>query len=1632
MYYTLTPNSGYDGRAPAGLAHFLQPNTVVVSPAGATPTLQPMPPQVYTLGTGMTATTTNTGNHASSQSNVAVTNSTVTGSIGSSVPTLVQGTAVSSFTKPGNVTQPSGQSHDAGNSNLNYHLSMSTKIFRVGQKAPPKREESYDSAALREHALGVYAIFKCKASNSNHDAIIFCDDGSDCSLISETGADKLRAFEVSRGWMDMTTLHGTQSVPTRLCEVTLTLPDGSPITIVCFTVPELCGVPEPLDEDVLAEAFPEADINALRRPTEEVNILLGADYFALHPKHEIHRNGNLSVMEGVLGVTVQGSHPRIVKRFSVNPHAGFRLAYRESYAVRTSFRSDIPIHPSLCKQSHISGVLPFAAVTQAQEEIRTTSEDQAYVEATGPTVNDVLSVQHASGQLSAAHNTHQEGLSASYNVTEFSSLSAVHPRPLAPAPDTTPFISDVCPVSFAIAKGAFGSAIDDYILGEKLGTTCLPRCGSCKCGRCPLPGHSYSFKEEQELELIQSKLRYLENPGRWVCSYPWLVDPLTLPDNYAAVFATLLRTEKTLLQEPEWMKIYQAQITEHETRGVARKLTPEELAAWNGPHLYISHMCIEQPKSESTPVRVVFNSSQKFKGVSMNDCLAKGPDCYNNSLLGMLIRFREHATVLIGDIKKMYNTVHLEELEQHMHRFLWRECNQSRKPDVWVITRVNLGDRPSGTIAITAKNNTAHMFAHICPESAQMLIYCCYTDDVINSIEGGFPHALYLAAKAEEILAPGEFRVKGWTFGGRDVPDEYKKKEPAQVLGSFYNALMDYLFFPAKLNFSKRKRGVPTGPDLTERDLPHGIPDALTRRIVLSVVMGIYDPLGLLAPFVLQSKLLLRRTWELKLDWDEKMEEGLVKEWKDFFAQMFQVSQIPFQRCLTPENAVGQPQLIIYSDGSEEAYGCAAYIRWQLSDGNYWCRLIMAKSRIAPISRINMPQMELNGAVLSKRLREVIESESRFQFERVHHLIDSETVLCQLYKVAQKFKVFEGVRIGEIQSATNGDMSEWAWIAGKHNAADLVTRPQKPEALGEDSVWQRGPDFLYLPEEDWPVKRNPHVRSEEVSPGEKMFTHCTSICVNLCYCSSLCNMHVRSHNKSNHICKDSLTRCSKTAISIGGIARVISALRQKSFRGCASSHVLPEHRAEALRCIIEEAQCSAWPTRKHVEDQFKHISITEYDKLYVVDNRDPRVTPLSPDHQPQVILPYSHILTYRIMRDCHVLGRHSGRDATLAKFRSKYHTSRAHRIAAAVCKHCTYCKLFKVKLLGQKMGALPVERFSPSPPFDSSVLDLFGPYLIRGEKNPRVCNIKVWGVMVVDLVSRATHIDLACGYDTSSFLVAFRRFAALRGWPSTIYSDPGTQLVGASTEVKAAWKELSDADDGPSTALSQKGTRWVFGPADSPWYQGAAEALIKSAKKAISTAVNNSKLSFSEMHTAFTEVANLLNERPIGYAPSSDNVINILTPNQLLLGRSTASNPGGYSSSCSILSRISTVKELVDAFWEAWTQLYAPTLIKQSKWSQEERPLQIGDIVLVADSNVLRGEYRLARVVQVHPSKDGLIRRVTVEYIIYRTVTKKMKLVDGRPSALQRSVQRLALIIPVEELDKPTPQSMEDIDQPVT
>ena len=99
---------------------------------------------------------------------------------------------------------------------------------------------------------------------------------------------------------------------------------------------------------------------------------------------------------------------------------------------------------------------------------------------------------------------------------------------------------------------------------------------------------------------------------------------------------------------------YSKQIDDMIERKVARKLEKEEIVKWKEPTLYISHLAVISPKSASTPIRIVFNSSELHKGISPNNCLAKGPDTYAKNILGLLLRWRKDKVAMVGDIKKCF------------------------------------------------------------------------------------------------------------------------------------------------------------------------------------------------------------------------------------------------------------------------------------------------------------------------------------------------------------------------------------------------------------------------------------------------------------------------------------------------------------------------------------------------------------------------------------------------------------------------------------------------------------------------------------------------------------------------------------------------------------------------------------------------------------------------------------------------------------------------------------------------------------------------------------------------------------------------------------------------------------------
>ena len=301
--------------------------------------------------------------------------------------------------------------------------------------------------------------------------------------------------------------------------------------------------------------------------------------------------------------------------------------------------------------------------------------------------------------------------------------------------------------------------IDDFFKTEEMGVACNPRCGGCKCGNCAPGSNDYTLKEERELHLIEDNIEY--KGDHWEASYPWIKDPQLLKNNRVAAEGMLRSTERRLMWNKSHADVYHGQIEDMVKRGVARRLSRTELEEYHGPAYYLGHHEILKMNSISTPCRIVFNASATYKGQSVNDFWAKGPDLINNPL-GIMIRFRELPFPVAGDIKKMYHSVKLKPgLDQHTHRFLWRNYEVTREPDTYVITSVSFGDRPAGAIATVALRKTAKMGQREFPEAAEIILNNTYVDDILDSFSSK-EDAIKLTKDIINLLKPGGFEIKEW------------------------------------------------------------------------------------------------------------------------------------------------------------------------------------------------------------------------------------------------------------------------------------------------------------------------------------------------------------------------------------------------------------------------------------------------------------------------------------------------------------------------------------------------------------------------------------------------------------------------------------------------------------------------------------------------------------------------------------------------------------------------------------------------------------------------------------------------------------------------------------------------------
>ncbi|CAG7823415.1 unnamed protein product, partial [Allacma fusca] len=141
-------------------------------------------------------------------------------------------------------------------------------------------------------------------------------------------------------------------------------------------------------------------------------------------------------------------------------------------------------------------------------------------------------------------------------------------------------------------------------------------------------------------------------------------------------------------------------------------------------------------------------------------------------------------------------------------------------------------------------------------------------------------------------------------------------------------------------------------------------------------------------------------------------------------------------------------------------------------------------------------------------------------------------------------------------------------------------------------------------------------------------------------------------------------------------------------------------------------------------------------------------------------------------------------------------------------------------------------------------------------------------------------------------------FIARRGKPSHIFSDNGSNFVGADRELKEMLQVVISAEvnEAAKRMLQEDGISWKFNPAAAPHMGGIWEAGIKSTKFHLKRVVGTGSLTYEELQTILVQIEGCLNSRPLCPNTADPNQPAALTPAETEMVEATAEpSKGRYS-----------------------------------------------------------------------------------------------------------------------------------------
>ena len=513
--------------------------------------------------------------------------------------------------------------------------------------------------------------------------------------------------------------------------------------------------------------------------------------------------------------------------------------------------------------------------------------------------------------------------------------------------------------------------------------------------------------------------------NQYEVSLPWKHDPSSLPTNYGMAKGQLMSLITKLQKDPIKFGHFQDILDSYVQQDFIEEVTEENVHGHYLPY----HGVVKE--SSTTPVRLVFNASSKAneRVPSLNDLLETGPSL-TEKLVDCLVGFRTKKYAVTADISKAFLRVGINRLDRDYLRFLWvKDINQ---PDVVTTYRFKVVPFGSTCSPFLLQGTLYKHFCNINSEYRETLLKAFYVDNFMTTVDDN--SQLYkLYHETTQYLLEAGMPLQMWNSNCPEfneyVHDESREKV-TKMLGLQWDTSDDTLRL-AEVKLSQREN--------------------VTKRQCLSDLSTLYDPIGLFAPITFVGKILMRDIWKLKMGWDEKLPETFRDRLNEIVTIYNQLHNVSLPRQCIEDGS----DLHVFCDASGEGYGCVAY-----SVTPTHSKLVMSRSRIAPVSTRSIVQLELTALLLGCRLAQYLITEIH-HFENV--IIWSDNQCCISWMNDCKIKdVYVKNRVAEAKRLIEAFQFQIKYVSTKRNPADILSRGADLETLMNSNWFEDSPQMFAL------------------------------------------------------------------------------------------------------------------------------------------------------------------------------------------------------------------------------------------------------------------------------------------------------------------------------------------------------------------------------------------------------------------------------------------------------------------------------------------------------------------------------------------------------------------------------------------